>query len=85
MDRHRRKQRCCLRSRIINPGSYFKAPYEVKNGTPSIRDSHDEPALRDAIASQSDVLLTGDKDFLEAEIKDENEACDIPFLCVWRL
>lgn len=34
-----------------------------------IRDVNDRPILRAAIAANADVLLTGDKDFLESGIK----------------
>ena len=34
-----------------------------------IRDIKDRPILRAAIAAQADVLLTGDKDYLESGIK----------------
>lgn len=34
-----------------------------------IRDINDRPILRAAIKSKADVLLTGDKDFLESGIK----------------
>lgn len=33
-----------------------------------IRDVADRPILRAAIAAKADILLTGDKDFLEAEV-----------------
>ena len=35
-----------------------------------IRDVADRPILRAAIKAQADVLLTGDKDFLESSIKE---------------
>lgn len=34
-----------------------------------IRDINDRPILRAAIAANADILLTGDKDFLESGIK----------------
>lgn len=34
-----------------------------------IRDIADRPILRAAIKAQADILLTGDKDFLEASVK----------------
>ena len=34
-----------------------------------IRDADDRPILRAAIAAKADVLLTGDKDFLESGLK----------------
>lgn len=35
-----------------------------------IRDTDDRPILRAAIAAKADVLLTGDKDFLESGLKN---------------
>ena len=35
-----------------------------------IRDINDRPILRAAIAAKADVLLTGDKDFLESGVND---------------
>ena len=34
-----------------------------------IRDINDRPILRAAIMAKADILLTGDKDFLESSIK----------------
>ena len=34
-----------------------------------IRDTSDRPILRAAIAAKADVLVTGDRDFLESSIK----------------
>ena len=34
-----------------------------------IRDITDRPILRAAVYAQADILLTGDKDFLEADVK----------------
>lgn len=34
-----------------------------------VRDKKDIPVLSDAIFNQVDILLTGDKDFLESDIK----------------
>lgn len=33
-----------------------------------VRDKNDRPILRAAIKSKADIILTGDKDFLEAEL-----------------
>ena len=41
-----------------------------------IRDVKDRPILRAAIEAQADVLLTGDKDFLESGV--EHPAIMIP-------
>lgn len=35
----------------------------------SLRNQKDEPILRDAIAGHADVILTGDKDFLDSGLK----------------
>ena len=35
-----------------------------------IRDVNDRPILRAAINAKADVLLTGDKDFLESGVKN---------------
>ena len=35
-----------------------------------IRDVNDRPILRAAIEAKADVLLTGDKDFLESGVTD---------------
>lgn len=35
-----------------------------------IRDVNDRPILRAAIGAKADVLLTGDKDFLEADLEN---------------
>ena len=35
-----------------------------------VRDADDRPILRAAIAAKADVLLTGDKDFLESALKN---------------
>ncbi len=38
-----------------------------------IRDVNDRPILRAAIEAKADVLLTGDKDFLESGVKNLSE------------
>lgn len=46
-------------------------PYEEQaRNEDAIRDVNDRPILRAAIAAKVDVLLTGDKDFLESGITD---------------
>ncbi len=48
-------------------------PYEIVRTpdvlpeTPHIRDEDDRPVLATAMLSEADVLLTGDKDFLDVE------------------
>lgn len=44
-------------------------PAELNLEETQIRDVNDRPILRAAIASKADFLLTGDKDFLEADVK----------------
>jgi putative PIN family toxin of toxin-antitoxin system len=44
-------------------------PTDVNILESKIRDINDRPILRAAIAAKADVLLTGDKDFLEAGVK----------------
>ena len=44
-------------------------PLEETGAEALIRDGKDRPILRAAIAANADVLLTGDKDFLESGIE----------------
>lgn len=49
---------------------YFPSPKRIdKNDYPGIRDTKDVPILASAILSDSDILLTGDKDFEDVDIK----------------
>ena len=50
--------------------SIVSTPEAVIDGEGAIRDPNDRPVLRAARACGADVLLTGDKDFLDAEIKN---------------
>lgn len=43
-------------------------PVEETNDEDKIRDIKDRPILRAALKENVDVLLTGDKDFLESKI-----------------
>lgn len=43
-------------------------PKEIEAAEEKIRDVMDRPILRATIAAEADVLLTGDKDFLESGI-----------------
>lgn len=45
-------------------------PYVVDNNEILIRDIADRPILRAAICAKADIVLTGDKDFLEADIRN---------------
>jgi putative PIN family toxin of toxin-antitoxin system len=51
--------------------SIVSAPVEgqYEEDANKIRDIYDRPIFRAAVAAKTDVLLTGDKDFLEADIK----------------
>ena len=44
-------------------------PKEKNRVETQIRDTNDRPILRAAIEAKADVLVTGDKDFLESGIK----------------
>ncbi len=46
-----------------------KVSYEINDDNLQIRDPYDKPVLRAALESNCDVLITGDKDFLESNIK----------------
>ena len=45
-------------------------PTEEDMTETQIRDVNDRPILRAAIEAKADVLLTGDKDFLESGVKN---------------
>ena len=45
-------------------------PVEKVMTEAQIRDVNDRPILRAAIEAKADVLLTGDKDFLESGVKN---------------
>lgn len=45
-----------------------------------IRDVYDRPILRAAIEAKADVLLTGDKDFLESGLKNPRIMTPAEFL-----
>ena len=45
-------------------------PMEEYDSEVQIRDMNDRPILRAAIYAKADILLTGDKDFLESGVKN---------------
>lgn len=45
-----------------------------------IRDANDRPILRAAIEAKADILLTGDKDFLEFGLKNPKAITPVEFL-----
>ena len=44
-------------------------PVDEEESEQKIRDTNDRPILRAAIAARADVILTGDKDFLESGLE----------------
>ena len=47
-----------------------KTPETISDEEKLIRDKKDRPILRAALDAGADLFLTGDKDFLEAAVKD---------------
>lgn len=47
-----------------------KVSYDINDETIELRDPYDKPVLRAARESKCDVLISGDKDFLESNIKN---------------
>ena len=45
-------------------------PIEAYASEEMIRDANDRPILRAALYANADIILTGDKDFLESELKN---------------
>ena len=45
-----------------------KVSYETNDISLDIRDDNDKPILRAALEAKADILITGDKDFLESNI-----------------
>lgn len=45
-----------------------KVSYETNDISLDIRDDNDKPVLRAALEAKADILITGDKDFLESNI-----------------
>ena len=54
---------------------FSRLPYELvytpqwQKNMPDLRDEKDKPILAAAIAADVDMIITGDKDFLESDIK----------------
>lgn len=69
-----RKAECYLSAaeELLSTLSYELIP-EVEHTTQHMRDVKDQPILNAAIASDVDVILTGDKDFLSLTI--DRPAC----------
>ena len=57
-------------------------PTEEDMTETQIRDINDRPILRAAIEAKADVLLTGDKDFLESGVKNPMIMTPAEFLTI---
>lgn len=55
-------------------------PYYINNHEILIRDIADRPILRAAIHANADIILTGDKDFLETNIQNPKMMSAAQFL-----
>ena len=55
-------------------------PLEEYDSEVQIRDVNDRPILRAAIYAKADILLTGDKDFLESGVKNPRIMTAIDFI-----
>lgn len=55
-------------------------PTDENTSESQVRDADDRPILRAAIAAKADVLLTGDKDFLESGLENPTIMTPIEFL-----
>jgi putative PIN family toxin of toxin-antitoxin system len=57
-------------SMLMTTVTIVKVPESEIADEQKIRDEKDRPIFRAAVASGADVILTGDKDFLESGIED---------------
>lgn len=55
-------------------------PTDETSSEAQIRDANDRPILRAAIEAKADVLLTGDKDFLESGVENPRIMTPAEFL-----
>ena len=55
-------------------------PVNMLDDEAKIRDVDDRPLLRAAVTANADVLITGDKDFLESEVKNPKIMTPVEFL-----
>lgn len=55
-------------------------PTDESSAEAQIRDMNDRPILRAALEAKADVLLTGDKDFLESGLKNPKIMTPAEFL-----
>lgn len=63
---HRREQMETFLARAIKAFEVVPIPAGESALEAQIRDAEDRPILRAALAARADVILTGDRDFLEA-------------------
>jgi len=54
--------------RLLYTVERVPTPTDIHDSESEIRDIKDRPLLRAAIKAEADVLITGDKDFLESSI-----------------
>ena len=55
-------------------------PFTIYTDEEKIRDINDRPILRAAISAKADILLTGDKDFLESGLRTPRMVTSAEFL-----
>ena len=55
-------------------------PTDENTSESQVRDADDRPILRAAIAAKADILLTGDKDFLESGLENPTIMTPAEFL-----
>ena len=58
----------------------IETPIDEIENEQKIRDVNDRPILRAAINADVDILLTGDKDFLEADIEKPRTMTAVEFM-----
>ena len=64
----------CSASLSAHPATAVGSVYIISaSAEESIRDINDRPILRAAISANADIFLTGDKDFLESDIKSRSK------------
>jgi putative PIN family toxin of toxin-antitoxin system len=60
---------------------FIETPYDVEyEAEKAIRDKNDRPILRSAIFHKIDIIITGDKDFLESGISSPKIITPVQFL-----
>ena len=66
--------------RIFSSMEFIPLPDDAIESEKLVRDVKDRPLLRAAINGEVDILLTGDKDFLESGITDPRIMSESEFL-----